>query len=221
MVPGRPAGCGSAGGDGGCLVNDVAYVGAQVQLDVAVLLEALLERLPDDGARGRTGDGLREGVHLGGQRGVGGKRRGVDETLNVGQRVQVETRYSLCEGIDEPDELSIGNRAVHVSIPLGPPSKSSPPTRISNARPRPTMPGRRVEGPPPGTAAKPTSNCPSTARSRLAKRMSVARANSLPAPRALPRRAVIVTAEDLLSRMRKFAQWWKGVGAAGNASNAD
>ena len=48
--------------------------------------------------------------------------------------------------------------------------------------------------------------------------MSVARANSLPAPRALPRRALIVTARDLLSLISTFAQWWNGVGAAGNAS---
>src|SRR5882724_3021856 len=110
----------STGGNVARLVDDLAYVHAQVQLDVAALLEALFERLPDDGGRGRAGDGLREGVHLGGQRGVVGKRRSVDETFYVGQRVQVETRYSLCEGSDEPDELRIGNRAVHVSVPLGP-----------------------------------------------------------------------------------------------------
>src|SRR4029077_13523097 len=46
----------------------------------------------------------------------------------------------------------------------------------------------------------------------------VARANSLPAPRALPRRALIVTARDLLSLISTFAQWWNGVRAAGNAS---
>ena len=73
------------------------------------------------------------------------------------------------------------------------------------------MPGRRVEGPPPGTAANPTSNCPSTARSRLANRISVARANSLPAARALPRRALIVTARNLLSVISTLAQWWNGV----------
>jgi hypothetical protein len=100
-------------------VDDLAYVGAQVQLDVAALLEALLERLLDDGGRGRAGDGLREGVHLGGQRVVGGKRRSVDEALDVGQREQVETRDPLREGIDEPDELRVGNGAVDVSVPLG------------------------------------------------------------------------------------------------------
>jgi hypothetical protein len=49
--------------------------------------------------------------------------------------------------------------------------------------------------------------------------MSVARTNSLPAPRALPRRALIVTARDLLSLISRFAQWWNGVRAAGNALN--
>jgi hypothetical protein len=47
-------------------VDDLAHIGAQVQLDVAALLETLLERLRDDGGRGRAGDGLREGVRLGG-----------------------------------------------------------------------------------------------------------------------------------------------------------
>jgi hypothetical protein len=45
-------------------MDDLAYIGAQVQLDVAALLEALLERLRDDGGRGRAGDGLREGVGM-------------------------------------------------------------------------------------------------------------------------------------------------------------
>jgi hypothetical protein len=202
--------------------GDLAHVGAQVQLDVAAPLQALLQCLPDDGRRGGTGDRLREGVHLGGQRFVGGKRRGVDEALDIGEREQVETRDPLREGIDELDELRVGDGAVDVPVPLGEfPVEVLATERISKARPRPTMPGSRVEGPPPGTAANPTSNCPSTARSRLAKRMSVARANSLPAPRALPRRAVIVTGRDLASRMRKSAQWWKGVGAAGNAAKAD
>src|SRR6266699_40971 len=73
------------------LLDDLAYVGAQVQLDVAALLQALLERLLDDGSRGRAGDGLRKGAHLGGQRVVGGKRCSVDEALDIGQREQVET----------------------------------------------------------------------------------------------------------------------------------
>src|SRR5882762_20512 len=119
MFPGSPAGYRSAGGDGACLVNDVAYVGAQVQLDVAVLLEALLERLLDDGTRGRAGDGLREGVHLGGQRVGGGKRRSVDEALDIGQHEQVEARDALREGIDELDELRVGNGAVAVPVALG------------------------------------------------------------------------------------------------------
>src|SRR5439155_445939 len=100
--------------NGARLVDDLAYVGAQVQLNVAALLEALLERLFDDGGRGRAGDGLREGVHLGGQRVVGGKRRRVDEALDVGQREQVETGDPLGKGIDELDELRVGNGAVDV-----------------------------------------------------------------------------------------------------------
>src|SRR5437660_5060644 len=63
------------------------------------------------------------------------------------------------------------------------------------------MPGSRVDGPPSGKAAMPISNWPSIARSRLAKGMSHASANSLPAPSARPRIAVMVTAGELLSRM--------------------
>src|SRR6266481_4593683 len=109
----------SAWCNGARLVDDLAYVGAQVQLDVAALLEALLERLPGDGRRGRAGDGLREGVHLGGQRVVGGKRRSVDEALDIGEREQVETGDPLRERINELDELRVGNGAVDVPVPLG------------------------------------------------------------------------------------------------------
>src|SRR5258705_10193524 len=104
--------------NGARLVDDLAYVGAQVQLDVAALLEALLERLLDDGGRGRAGDGLREGVRLGGQRVVGGKRRSIGEALDIGEREQVETGDPLREGINELDELRVGNGAVDVSVPL-------------------------------------------------------------------------------------------------------
>src|SRR5216684_7031510 len=109
----------STGGNVARLVDDLAYVHAQVQLDVAALLEALLERLPDDGGRGRAGDGLREGVHLGGQRVVGGKRRSVDEALDIGEREQVETGDPLRERINELDELRVGNGAVDVPVSLG------------------------------------------------------------------------------------------------------
>src|SRR6202521_3130512 len=105
--------------NGARLVDDLAYVGAQVQLDVAALLEALFKRPLDDGGRGRAGDGLREGVHLSSQRVVGGTRPSIDEALDVGQRERVETRHPLRKGIDEPDELRVGNGAVDVSVPLG------------------------------------------------------------------------------------------------------
>src|SRR5882757_6549581 len=142
-------------------MDNLAYVRAQVQLDVAALLQALLERLPDDGGRGRAVDGLREGVHLGGQRGVCGKRRSVDETLDVGERMQVETRYSLCEGIDEPGELSIGNRAVHVSVPLGPLPVEVLATDQDLERPPATDDARQAgRGPAPGNGGEPDLELP-------------------------------------------------------------
>src|SRR6185437_14334742 len=55
--------------------------------------------------------------------------------------------------------------------------------------------------PPPGSDPRPTSGWPRIALSP-AKRMSVASTNSLPAPRARPRMAEIVTAGTLLSRTR-------------------
>src|ERR1700730_12546290 len=94
--------------NGARLVDDLAYIGAQVQLDVAALLEALLERLLDDGGRGRAGDGLREGARVGGQRVVGGKRRSVDEALDIREREQVETGDPLREGINALDKLRVG-----------------------------------------------------------------------------------------------------------------
>ena len=100
-------------------MDDLADPGAQAQLNVATLLEALLQRLLDDRRRGRSGEGLPEGVRLSSQRVVGGKRRSVDEALDVGQCEQVETGDPFREGIDELDELRVGNGAVDVSIPLG------------------------------------------------------------------------------------------------------
>ena len=73
------------------------------------------------------------------------------------------------------------------------PSKSSATSRISSARPRPTRRASRAVGAPPGTTPMPTSNWPSTAFSRDAKRRSVASTNSLPAPRARPRIEAMLT----------------------------
>lgn len=53
-------------------VGERADVVAQVQLGVAALLKALLECLADEGGRGGAGEGFGAGVHLGGQRAVGG-----------------------------------------------------------------------------------------------------------------------------------------------------
>src|SRR2546426_2104606 len=157
--------CASAPTAGWCnvarLAEDLAYIGAQVQLDVAALLEALLERLLDDGGRGRAGDGLREGVHLGGQRVVGGKRRGVDEALDVGQREQVETRDPLREGIDEPDELRVGNGAVDVSVPLGEFPVEVLATEQDLERPPATDDARQTgRGPAPGHGGEPDFEMP-------------------------------------------------------------
>ena len=67
------------------------------------------------------------------------------------------------------------------------PGMSSAPSSTSSARPRPIRRGSRAIGPPPGTMPAPTSHCDRMAFSRLAKRMSHARANSLPTPVARPR----------------------------------
>src|SRR3989475_5320742 len=70
----------------------------------------------------------------------------------------------------------------------------------SRARP---LPMRRVScaiGPPPGTRPAPTSNCDRMAFSRLAKRMSQARASSLPIPVARPRIDAIDTTGARLRR---------------------
>ena len=64
---------------------------------------------------------------------------------------------------------------------------SSAPSSTSSARPRPISRGSRAIGPPPGTRPAPTSHCDRMAFSRLAKRMSLASASSLPTPVARPR----------------------------------
>ena len=148
------------------LEDDRAYVGTQVELDVAALLEAPLERLLDDGGRGRASDGLREGVRLRGQRGVGGKRHSVDEAFYIGEREQVKAGDPLREGINELDELRVGNGAVDVPVPLGEFPVEVLATEQDLERPPAADDARQTgRGATPGTAANPTSNCPSTARS--------------------------------------------------------
>src|SRR5258707_6527769 len=71
------------------------------------------------GRKGRPLRGLPEGVYLRSQRLVGRKCRGVDEPLDVGEREQIEARHPLGEGIDEVDELLVGDCAVDVAVSLG------------------------------------------------------------------------------------------------------
>src|SRR5580700_9497199 len=70
----------------------------------------------------------------------------------------------------------------------------------SRARPLPMRRDSRAIGPPPGTRPAPTSNCDKIAFSRLAKRMSQARASSLPIPVARPRIDAIDTTGARLRR---------------------
>src|SRR6516225_9393989 len=60
--------------------------------------------------------------------------------------------------------------------------------------------GSRAIGPPPGTRPAPTSHCDKIAFSRLAKRMSLASASSLPTPVARPRIEAIETTGARLRR---------------------
>src|SRR6267378_5159304 len=69
--------------------------------------------------KGRPLCRLPEGVYLRCQRLVGRKCRGVDEPLDVGEREKIEPGHALGEGIDELDELLVGDRAVDVAVPLG------------------------------------------------------------------------------------------------------
>ena len=56
------------------LWTTLAYPSTHVQLNIAALLEALLERLFEDGAHRRTSGGLHKSIHLGSQDVIG--RRG-------------------------------------------------------------------------------------------------------------------------------------------------
>src|SRR5258705_3291304 len=91
----------------------------EVKLDWAPLAVARLEGQAMQRRKGRPLRGLPEGVYLRCQRLVGRKCRGVDEPLDVGEREQIESGHPLREGIDEVDELLIGDRPVDVAVSLG------------------------------------------------------------------------------------------------------
>src|SRR5882757_8756915 len=88
----------------------------EIELDRAPLAVARFEGLAVQLTKGRPLRGLPEGVYLRSQRRVGGKCRGVDEPLDVGEREQIEPGHSLGEGIDEIYELLVGDRAVDVAV---------------------------------------------------------------------------------------------------------
>src|SRR5882762_9037609 len=91
----------------------------EVELDWAPPAVARLEGQAVQRRKGRALRGLPEGVYLCSQRRVGWKCRGVDEPLDVGEREQIEPGHPLGEGIDEVDELLVGDRAVDVAVSLG------------------------------------------------------------------------------------------------------
>src|SRR6267142_48519 len=91
----------------------------EVELDWAPPAVARLEGQAVQRRKGRALRGLPEGVYLRSQRRVGWKCGGVDEPLDVGEREQIEPGHPLGEGIDEVDELLVGDRAVDVAVSLG------------------------------------------------------------------------------------------------------
>src|SRR5882672_11507834 len=91
----------------------------EVELDWAPPAVARLEGQAVQRRKGRPLRGLPEGVYLRSQRRVGRKCRGVDEPLDVGEREQIEPGHPLGEGIDEVDELLVGDRAIDVAVSLG------------------------------------------------------------------------------------------------------
>src|ERR1700678_1908967 len=86
---------------------------------------------------------------------------------------------------------------------------SSAANSTSSARPRPIRRGNRAIGPPPGTTPAPTSHCERTALSRLANRMSLASASSLPTPVALPRIEAMETTGARLRRASMSGSAWR------------
>lgn len=89
-------------------------------------------------------------------------------------------------------------------------AKSSAPAMISSARDRPARAVSHSVAPPPGTTAQPTSICAKIAFSRLTKRISQARASSLPCPRARPRTLAILITRDCAKRVTKAGHSLKG-----------
>src|SRR5262245_13759653 len=92
---------------------------------------------------------------------------------------------------------------------------SSAANSTSSARPRPIRRGNRAIGPPPGTRPAPTSHCERMAFSRLAKRMSLASASSLPTPVALPRIEAMETTGARLRRTSMSGSAWRPVRPGG------
>ena len=91
----------------------------EVEFDGAPLAVACLESLAVQRRKGRALRGPPERIYLRSQRLVSRKCRGIDEPLDVGEREQIEPGHPLGEGIDQFDELLVGDRTVDVAIPLG------------------------------------------------------------------------------------------------------
>ena len=93
--------------------------------------------------------------------GVVGQGGRVDQLLDAGDGHLVERRDPAGERVGEAFDLGVGDQPLHVPYPAARlAGMSSPPSRISSARPQPTRRPRRAMGPPPEMAPTLTSNWP-------------------------------------------------------------
>jgi hypothetical protein len=109
----------------------------------------------------------------------------------------------------EPVQLGVSQRPVDPAVAFGHLGVDVAGAQDHLQGPAPAQQPRQVLHPTGARGApKPTSGWPRTAFSRAAKRMSQARASSLPAPRARPRSLAIVTT----GRSLRGSSWWDASG---------
>ena len=182
-------------------IPKLAHVESEPGFDIARLMEAEShQRLQPDLAR-RTAECGEERAPFRCNFRVWRQARDIDKTLGVGDGLLVERSDPHRQRVDKSIEFGVRQSTIDVAIKLGEIASNIVCAEQHFQRASPANePGSRAIGPPPGTSPAPTSHCDRMAFSRLAKRMSLASASSLPTPVARPR---IITIDTTGARLKR------------------
>src|ERR1700722_1281954 len=179
-------------------------------------MEAPFHQRLDPLLAGRPAEGGKERLPLGSDVRIRWQTCDVDQTLGFGNRLLVEGSDPHRQRIDETVELGVRKGAIDITVELGELGIDVVCGQQHFKRPAAADQARQSRHrPPPGTRPAPTSHCERTALSRLANRMSLASASSLPTPVALPRIEAMETTGARLRRASISGSAWRPVRPGG------